>query len=83
MTELKPCPFCGGKIEARPPHVTLAPGDFIPLLFCCDDCGAMVSFDNQLANIAQMHGDNSPAIILWNSRHGKTCFRCGAKQVDA
>lgn len=38
MTELKPCPFCGGtRIHTASPmgRVTMV---------CCDDCGATVSF---------------------------------------
>lgn len=67
-----PCPFCGGKIET---HVALELPDnsFSPLLFCCHHCGAMVSFDDKLANVGRMHGDDSPAIKLWNTRNERTC----------
>jgi Lar family restriction alleviation protein len=38
MTELKPCPFCGGKVSKfiAPLHKTV--------MFVCDKCGADVCF---------------------------------------
>lgn len=70
--KLLPCPFCGGEIEA---HVALDLPDnsLSPLLFCCHHCGAMVSFNDKLANVGRMHGDVSPAIKLWNTRYERTC----------
>lgn len=72
MTELKPCPFCGGRIEARHSRFSAMDG-FQPLLFCCRECGAMVSFDDMTANIACKHGDDSVAIDLFNARYEQTC----------
>ena len=83
MSELKPCPFCGGKIHIKDSDVTLMPEMFCPTLFVCDSCGAMISFDDPVANAAKkIAGDNSPAIKLFNKRYGKTCIRCGATQVS-
>ena len=77
--KLLPCPFCGGEIEA---HVALDLPDnsLSPLLFCCHHCGAMVSFNDKLANVGRMHGDDSPAIKLWNTRYERTCHVCESRE---
>lgn len=48
--ELKPCPFCGGKVKAYLKNV----GIFI-LFFKCRECGAVISFDNEKYNKAVKH----------------------------
>lgn len=46
MAELKPCPFCGGRVELMN---LMTP---IKMFYCLNyqTCGAIVSFDNPLAN---------------------------------
>lgn len=46
VTELKPCPFCGNKKIQVSHGMTGAPF----LFFKCKECGATVSFDNDLSN---------------------------------
>lgn len=64
MIELKPCPFCKGRIR-------LTHGDVVKSrlpIFKCKSCGAVISFDDQICNIGAMHDDDSPAIIAYNTR---------------
>lgn len=42
MDKLKPCPFCGGKV-----NTTI---NFGLLFFKCKRCGAVISFDNKECN---------------------------------
>lgn len=54
MSELKPCPFCGGvKLRTESPMGKVT-------MICCHDCGATVSF----------YGSESfpEAIKAWNMR---------------
>lgn len=46
MNELKPCPFCGGKVELMNLYTP------IPMFYCTNfrECGAIVSFDNDICN---------------------------------
>jgi Lar family restriction alleviation protein len=56
MTELKPCPFCGGKVRRA---IGLMGLNF----FRCKECGAVVSFDNDYYNTHK-----NEAIEAWNRR---------------
>lgn len=56
MKELKPCPFCGGKVKAT--------RDFCDVLFFkCTKCKVVASFDNETCNL---HTDKE--IDYWNRR---------------
>ena len=55
-TELKPCPFCGGKARC-------AIGFMGVNFFKCNKCGATVSFDNEYYN-----NHKNEAIKAWNRR---------------
>lgn len=57
MTELKPCPFCGHKIEGRQPHWSPMETDDDYYVIKCGYCGAMI-YDE----------DYDTVIILWNRR---------------
>ena len=64
MSELKPCPFCKGRIR-------LTHGDVVKSklpIFKCKLCGAVISFDNPICNIGAMHDDDSPSILAYNTR---------------
>lgn len=41
--KLKPCPFCGGKMERKIGYKRI-------YFFSCKSCGAIISFDNDLCN---------------------------------
>lgn len=56
MTELKRCPFCGGKVRRVIGIMGLN-------FFRCKKCGAVVSFDNDYYNTHQ-----NEAIEAWNRR---------------
>lgn len=62
--ELKPCPFCGYPIRHTHGDAYVTKLSF----FKCDKCGAVVSFDDPIANWGAMHGDDTPAFLLWNAR---------------
>lgn len=53
MNQLKPCPFCGGKV--RPDEIIKDSGIVV---IECSNCGAMVTFDKE-----------AEVINKWNSRH--------------
>jgi endogenous inhibitor of DNA gyrase (YacG/DUF329 family) len=56
--ELKPCPFCGGKVK-------LDEDGFY--MFCCDNCGAGVAFAKETEDGAEdMNKEES--IHAWNRR---------------
>lgn len=54
--ELKPCPFCGGKITRRRGLKNL-------IFFCCYRCGSITSFNSDWCN---KHPDE--ALKVWNRR---------------
>lgn len=56
MQELKPCPFCGGKVRRVIGFMGLN-------FFKCRQCGAVISFDNDCYNT---HKDE--AIEAYNRR---------------
>lgn len=56
MTELKSCPFCGGKVKRVIGIMGLN-------FFRCKECGAVVSFDNDYYNT-----HTNEAIEAWNRR---------------
>ena len=59
--ELKPCPFCGGKIISFSNGTINAP---IVFLKCTNHaCGAVVSFDNDKCNLMP-----EMAVDKWNRR---------------
>lgn len=72
MTELKPCPFCGG--EARQ-HAAFACGasDMVGVYVECDGCGAC-------SKTAWGEGAQERSAAAWNSRAERTC--CIAEEVD-
>ena len=59
MTELKPCPFCGGE-GCIPVHVS--PGDAIRFGVVCLDCGC---------ETRQFYETEAEAIEAWNNRTGE------------
>lgn len=59
MSELKPCPFCGGEAQ-----VVNRFGDIQHLFYVlCDDCAACGSLEKNEAEAAD----------AWNTRHVETC----------
>lgn len=61
-TELKPCPFCGGKAKHR------VMDDGYHYVICNGDCKVMPS--------TLRYGSEAEAILVWNTRAGeeeKTC----------
>ena len=57
--ELKPCPFCGGKIK-------LDEDDFY--MFCCDKCGAGITFAKELEDGTATDCNKKESIEQWNRR---------------
>lgn len=57
--ELKPCPFCGGKIK-------LDEDDFY--MFCCDKCGAGITFAKELEDGRATDCNKKESIEKWNRR---------------
>lgn len=57
MTELKPCPFCGCKIEGKQPYWTPMETDDDYYAIKCRKCNALI-FDE----------DYDTVITLWNRR---------------
>ena len=63
IEELKPCPFCGGKLVSYSRGIIGAP---IVFLKCGNpDCGAVVSFDNEACHLLP-----EKAITMYNKRAG-------------
>lgn len=64
MMELKPCPFCGGRVTLMN---LVTP---IKMFYCTNykDCGAVVSFDNDVCNLEA--GDRHK-IRAWNRREAE------------
>ena len=57
MTDLKPCPFCGRKIEGKQPYWDPMDSDDDYYIIRCGYCGAM------------MYEDDPDAVIAsWNRR---------------
>lgn len=66
MTEqLKPCPFCGGKVKSEIKTLGDQYGLYRILFFKCQnkDCGAIISFNN-----GETYSDYMKAIEAWNRR---------------
>lgn len=68
MTNLRPCPFCGGKVRfhrysAETLALTKQRGGVAPPMVRCDGCGAMVSFDETYATVLR-----EEAAKRWNRR---------------
>lgn len=61
MSEIKllPCPFCGGKIK-------LDEDDFY--MFCCDTCGAGITFAHELEDGAAEDCTKEESIERYNTR---------------
>ena len=57
--ELKPCPFCGGKIK-------LDEDDFY--MFCCDKCGAGITFAKELEDGTATDCNKKESIEKWSGR---------------
>ena len=57
MRELKPCPFCGGKVHLE---TDLAQTKDPVFCFICDNCGALVYMDDLI--------DKNESIEAWNNR---------------
>ena len=62
MSEIKPCPFCGGKVELMNLVTPIK-------MFCClnyKECGAVVSFNNDICN---REAGVKHKIKYWNKRY--------------
>lgn len=59
MNELKPCPFCGGKVKMKKGLCEL-------LFFECAKCKAVIAFDDDTCNL-----HTEKAIECWNRRASK------------
>jgi Lar family restriction alleviation protein len=60
MTDLKPCPFCGGKAEDGYYDAYSADSSFDYI--GCTDCKAMIEYDDRGHARAE-------AIVAWNTRY--------------
>ena len=60
MSDLKPCPFCGGEAVF---HDCLRPPETYPCRVYCDNCWAEVGG----------YSTEAEAIAVWNSRAERTC----------
>lgn len=58
-TELRPCPFCGNEVK-------IDEDDFY--MFCCDVCGAGVTFAKVLKDGTATDMSKSESIAAWNRR---------------
>lgn len=56
---LKPCPFCGSKVK-------IDEDDFY--MFCCDNCGAGVTFAKVLSDGTEEDMTKAESIEAWNRR---------------
>lgn len=69
MNDLKPCPFCGGRVST---HYVSAESMLmaemgrllVPPMIRCESCGAFVSFDDRRHRGMTMDG----ACDMWNLR---------------
>ena len=66
MSELKPCPFCGGE-NVETSYKDTFSGDFRRGVYCADCCGGIYPYYNTEAE----------AIAAWNTRH-----QCGLTDED-
>lgn len=62
MRELKPCPFCGGKVHLE---TDLAQTKDPVFCFICDNCGAIIYMDDLI--------DENESIEAWNTRANPWC----------
>lgn len=69
MSDLKPCPFCGGEAVF---HDCLRPPETYPCRVYCDNCWAEVGG----------YSTEAEAIAAWNSRAERTC-ECVAEYAES
>lgn len=62
MTELKPCPFCGGE-NVETSYKDTFSGDFRRGVYCADCCGGIYPY----------YDTEAEAISAWNTRYERTC----------
>ena len=74
MTELKPCPFCGGEAEFYP-AACIEQGWYIATVQCVS-CAAQVCSKPGLDRAEQEA--NESAIKAWNTRAERTCHSVSA-----
>lgn len=67
MSELKPCPFCGGEADEYE-------GDYGNGIYCMM-CGAMVGEPIHLEYRTTKRVNIEEAIAAWNTRAERTCHR--------
>ena len=67
MTDLKPCPFCGGEADEYE-------GDYGNGIYCMM-CGAMVGEPIHLEYRTTERVSIGEAAAAWNTRHVETCKR--------
>ena len=90
MTDLKPCPFCGGEAYIQAKHMPNWTWNWCNVV--CDGCGATVT---RAGGEGTFEGAEKAAIAAWNSRAELTCriieydeapypvcSECGAVQPD-
>lgn len=73
MSELKPCPFCGG--EAKLVHSEPGREDRIWCIVRCKDWNCTGHHLNV------WYATDEDAADRWNTRHEQICPKCGAKVV--
>lgn len=79
MTDLKPCPFCGGEARFHPYSAgarlaAAREGMQLVAMVECSSCGAMTSFDDGAIPTEDR------ARSLWNRRAERTCRVVSAKE---
>lgn len=62
MSELKPCPFCGG--EGKKEGTIINGKNIVTIV--CRECGATGPF--RVVNHPRVKDENNPAIEAWNHR---------------
>ena len=68
MTDLLPCPFCGGEAYTMRKHISIGQWDWCVVV--CDDCGATVT---RAGLDGTYKGAERAAIEAWNTRSAGTC----------